>query len=58
MNRLVHSNEHKYFITYNILERSKIECPKKDKHNVHVDGNKSLYLVFVGVVFLSILDCF
>jgi hypothetical protein len=22
------------------------------------DGNKSLYLVFVGVVFLSILDCF
>jgi hypothetical protein len=25
---------------------------------VWVDGNKSLYLVFVGVVFLSILDCF
>jgi hypothetical protein len=24
----------------------------------HADGNKSLYLVFVGVVFLSILDCF
>jgi hypothetical protein len=24
----------------------------------HSDGNKSLYLVFVGVVFLSILDCF
>jgi starch synthase len=23
-----------------------------------VDGNKSLYLVFVGVVFLTILDCF
>jgi F0F1-type ATP synthase assembly protein I len=22
------------------------------------DGNKSLYLIFVGVVFLSILDCF
>jgi hypothetical protein len=22
------------------------------------DGNKSLYLVFVGVVFLSTLDCF
>jgi hypothetical protein len=22
------------------------------------DGNKSLYLVFVGMVFLSILDCF
>jgi hypothetical protein len=22
------------------------------------DGNKSLYLVFVGVIFLSILDCF
>jgi hypothetical protein len=22
------------------------------------DGNNSLYLVFVGVVFLSILDCF
>jgi hypothetical protein len=25
---------------------------------VRDDGNKSLYLVFVGVVFLSILDCF
>jgi hypothetical protein len=24
----------------------------------HNDGNKSLYLVFMGVVFLSILDCF
>jgi hypothetical protein len=23
-----------------------------------IDGNKSLYLVFIGVVFLSILDCF
>jgi hypothetical protein len=23
-----------------------------------LDGNKSLYLIFVGVVFLSILDCF
>jgi hypothetical protein len=23
-----------------------------------LDGNKSLYLVFVGVIFLSILDCF
>jgi hypothetical protein len=26
--------------------------------HVETDGNKSLYLVFVGVVFLSILDCF
>jgi hypothetical protein len=26
--------------------------------DVSDDGNKSLYLVFVGVVFLSILDCF
>jgi hypothetical protein len=25
---------------------------------VSIDGNKSLYFVFVGVVFLSILDCF
>jgi hypothetical protein len=25
---------------------------------VRIDGNKSLYLVFVGVVFLSILNCF
>jgi hypothetical protein len=25
---------------------------------MYVDGNKSLYLVFVGVVLLSILDCF
>jgi hypothetical protein len=25
---------------------------------VRCDGNKSLYLVFVGVFFLSILDCF
>jgi hypothetical protein len=25
---------------------------------VATDGNKSLYLVFVGVVSLSILDCF
>jgi hypothetical protein len=26
--------------------------------DIAYDGNKSLYLVFVGVVFLSILDCF
>jgi hypothetical protein len=25
---------------------------------VECDGNKSLYLVFMGVTFLSILDCF
>jgi hypothetical protein len=28
------------------------------KYCGRIDGNKSLYLVFVGVVFLSILDCF
>jgi hypothetical protein len=32
--------------------KHKVDAPTK------CDGNKSLYLVFVGVVFLSILDCF
>jgi hypothetical protein len=27
-------------------------------NNVNDDGNKSLYLIFVGVIFLIILDCF
>jgi hypothetical protein len=31
---------------------------KKNLKILVTDGNKSLYLVFVGVVFLSILDCF
>jgi hypothetical protein len=30
----------------------------QDEEGREIDGNKSLYLVFVGVVFLSILDCF
>jgi hypothetical protein len=36
------------------LIRNKIQETSYDEF----DGNKSLYLVFVGVVFLSILDCF
>jgi hypothetical protein len=37
-----------------------MEASGKATPNLHqdTDGNKSLYLVFVGVVFLSILDCF
>jgi hypothetical protein len=30
----------------------------KELEEEAIDGNKSLYLVFVGVFFLSILDCF
>jgi hypothetical protein len=43
---------------------SKVLCARKERRMsmtilyVTIDGNKSLYLVFVGVVSLSILDCF
>jgi hypothetical protein len=33
-------------------------CWQENDQLILIDGNKSLYLVFVGVVFLSILDCF
>jgi hypothetical protein len=33
-------------------------CPLRRDSTGLTDGNKSLYLVLVGVVFLSILNCF
>jgi hypothetical protein len=37
-----------------------VQISHKTSHKTYGenDGNKSLYLVFVGVVFFSILDCF
>jgi hypothetical protein len=54
---------HKYFHVNKKFEsdrfqKSLMNCWSGIQHDVNVDGNKSLYLVFVGVFFLSILDCF
>jgi hypothetical protein len=41
----------------------RVRAEEKSKENKRMcalgyDGNKSFYLLFVGVIFLSILDCF
>jgi hypothetical protein len=43
-----------------LQDRDGPDFPQDDTQDLggENDGNKSLYLVFVGVIFLSILDCF